>query len=304
MASPTVSINLCCYNSEKYLRETLESVVAQTYKDWELVIINDGSSDSTEKIIGEYMGRGFPIIYHYQENKGLGYSRNEALRRSSGEFIAFIDHDDIWMPGKLEKQLQLFGDPKIGLVYSDTIFFDKDGDIRLLYGGRGYPTGSCFRQMLSRYCLSMETVIIRHSVLDSMEEWFDERFNMIEEADFFRRIALKWKVEAVREPLSKWRIHGQSLTWQKPFLFAEETDLMIDKYCRTIPNFERDFTSEIKQVKTNLDLERAKQDIQSRNLRNARARLKKHLLSDSRATAIFVLSYFPSVFDKFNVRPW
>ena len=113
---PTVSINLCCYNGEKYLREALDSIINQTYKDWELVIINDGSKDSTESIIYEYIKQGYPIVYHYQENHGLGYSRNEALKRSHGEYVAFIDHDDVWMPEKLEKQIPLFyKNPKMAI---------------------------------------------------------------------------------------------------------------------------------------------------------------------------------------------
>ena len=118
--NPRVSINLCCYNSERYLRETLDSIVSQTYKDWELIIINDGSSDATESIVSEFIKRGHPIVYHYQANKGLALSRNEALKRSRGEYIAFIDHDDLWMPEKLEKQiLALESNPEIDFFYGN-----------------------------------------------------------------------------------------------------------------------------------------------------------------------------------------
>jgi len=127
--SPTLSINLCCYNSEKYLKETLESIFAQTYKDWELVVINDGSTDSTESIIKEYISQGYPISYCWQENRGLGYSRNEALKHSRGKYIAFIDHDDIWLPQKLEKQIPLFDrNPKTAIVASNAIQFNEKGN--------------------------------------------------------------------------------------------------------------------------------------------------------------------------------
>ncbi len=160
--NPKVSINLCCYNSEKYLRETLDSIVNQTYNDWELIIINDGSSDSTESIIHEYIKQEYPIIYHYQENKGLGFSRNEALKRSQGKYIAFIDHDDLWMPEKLEKQIPLFErDSKIGLVFCDTIFFNEKGKSKRDYSQKKYWTGWCFSELLTDYFLSMPTVVIR-----------------------------------------------------------------------------------------------------------------------------------------------
>src|SRR5438874_5550918 len=106
--NPTVSITLCCFNSERFLAETLRSIIDQTYKDWELVIINDGSTDSTESIIQTFIDRKWPIVYHSQQNAGLGRSRNKAVELSRGEFIALIDHDDLWEPEKLARQIPLF----------------------------------------------------------------------------------------------------------------------------------------------------------------------------------------------------
>ena len=240
---PTVSINLCCYNSEKYLRETLDSIVNQTYKDWELVIINDGSTDSTESIIYEYINKGYPIIYHYQENKGLGYSRNEALKRSQGEFIAFIDHDDIWMPEKLEKQIPLFDNPEVGLVYSDVINFNENGKSHRCYGGKVHYKGECFNDLLQNYVLSMPTVIIRSTVLEKENEWFDPRFNLIEEYDFFIRIAYRWQLDMCPEVLAKHRIHLASSSWVKRDLFFNEHLMLLDKYAGLFPNFSTDYYS-------------------------------------------------------------
>ena len=125
---PKVSINLCCYNGEKYLEETLQSIFLQTYTDWELVVVNDGSTDSTERIIKSHKAAGKPIVYHYQENAGLGSARNKALQLSSGSYIALIDQDDIWLSEKLEKQVRAFEvDRLLGLVYSDTYYIDQDG---------------------------------------------------------------------------------------------------------------------------------------------------------------------------------
>ncbi len=105
---PKVSINLCCYNGEKYLEETLQSIFLQKYKNWELVVVNDGSTDSTERIIRRHEAAGLPIVYHYQKNAGLGSARNKALQLSSGSYIALIDQDDIWLPEKPEKQVRDF----------------------------------------------------------------------------------------------------------------------------------------------------------------------------------------------------
>ena len=105
---PLVSINLCCFNSERYLRETLESIAGQTFSNWELVAVNDGSTDSTESILHEFRTKGYPVLYYYQENRGIAHSRNKAIELSRGDYIAFIDHDDIWFPDILSNQLAAY----------------------------------------------------------------------------------------------------------------------------------------------------------------------------------------------------
>ncbi|MFH2011550.1 MAG: glycosyltransferase [Pseudomonadota bacterium] len=289
---PTVSINLCCYNSERYLRETLDSIVNQTYKDWELIVINDGSSDSTESIIKEYMDKGFPIIYHYQENKGLGYSRNEALKRSRGKFIAFIDHDDLWMPEKLEKQMPLFDDPEIGLVFSDSIVFNNAGSEKRFYGGQNYYTGYCFRELLKNYTLNIQTVIIRRSVIKSIE-WFDQRFNIIEDTDLFLRIAYDWKLAIVDESLARWRIHSNSLTQTKGHLVAGETDDMLIKFQKMIPDFIKRYGREVEILKSQISISRAKNLWKQGNGKAARKCLSPYFIKNKKILGLYIISYFP-----------
>ncbi|MEO8035126.1 MAG: glycosyltransferase family A protein [Acidobacteriota bacterium] len=95
---PLVSVNLCCYNSERFLEETLQSIFTQTFADWELVVINDGSEDSTDAIIRRHQESGRRIVYHPQANAGLGASRNKAIELSQGKYIALICGDDAWYP--------------------------------------------------------------------------------------------------------------------------------------------------------------------------------------------------------------
>jgi len=291
---PTVSINLCCYNAEKYLKETLTSIVNQTYKDWELIIINDGSSDSTEGIVDEFVKLGYPIIYHSQENHGLGYSRNKALELSKGEFIAFIDQDDLWLPEKMAKQLPLFKDSAVGLVYCDSIFFNERGDAKLLYGSKRYYTGNCFRKLLGEYFLSLETVIIRRSCLGSSGSWFDPRFGMIEEADLFIRIGYEWKLLMVPEPLSKWRVHSESETWKKLYLFAEETEIMLGKYDNLFADFNSLYSSEIRLLKRNVNLLAATWLWRNKQGREARKRLENNLFVDLKSTFLYGITFFPA----------
>jgi glycosyltransferase involved in cell wall biosynthesis len=204
-----VSINLCCYNSEKYLRETLESIVNQTYKDWELVIINDGSSDSTESIISEYIKQGYPIIYHYQENRGLGASRNRAIKISQGEYIAFIDHDDIWLPQKLEKQIELFIEkPRLGAIYTDCYYIDSSGSITGRWFEERQPyQGRVFNQLLlEEFFMPIQTLIVQKEVLEKVG-LFNASLNIAEDNDINLKIAYQYEIGFIPEPLVGYRIH-------------------------------------------------------------------------------------------------
>jgi len=292
---PTVSVNLCCYNSEKYLRETLDSIVNQTYKDWELVIINDGSTDSTESIIKEYIDKGYPIIYHYQENHGLGYSRNEALKRSSGEFIAFIDHDDLWMPEKLEKQIALFNDDNVGIVACNAIQFSNDG-CEALFCRKKLATGYVFRDFLGNYSLCLSTVVVSKKALFSLDDWFDIRFNHIEEFDLFTRIAYKWHFDYVYEPLAKNRIHKESSSYLRPDLSPKETEMMLNKFIRIFPNFEQEYKKEIIKMRFYIQYYYALLDWKDGNNKLVRQRLESFLFRKPKAIFPYCASILPYQF--------
>ena len=279
--TPLVSINLCCYNGARYLRETLDSIIAQTFKDWELVFINDGSTDATGSIIEDYIRRGHPIIYRSRENRGLGYSRNEAIRCSQGQYLAFVDADDLWMPEKLEKQINLLlRTPHAGLVFCDVIFFDEDGRLYQAYKDRKPPINNFFRNLLSlNFQLNVETVIVRKACLDSLEEWFDPRFCMIEDHDLFSRVAYSWAVAYVDEPLAKGRIHRDSLSHSRPHLWPKERELMLSKFKTIYPYFEVNYQSEIEQLQYVIQREYAMLDWQNGNRIEFRKRLAPYLRS-------------------------
>jgi glycosyltransferase involved in cell wall biosynthesis len=202
----TVSINLCCYNSEKYLRETLDSVVDQTYHDWELIIINDGSTDSTETIVKEYINRGAPIVYHYQENSGLGHSRNEALARSHGKYIAFIDHDDVWLPEKLRQQITVLEtEPDYDLVYTN--YYVVRGNNKTAKFKRPQPAGRVFDRFLSSYPIHVSTVIVRQSAVKKLDPLFNPNLLMTEDFDFCMRLLIAGQASYLSQPLATYRYH-------------------------------------------------------------------------------------------------
>lgn len=222
--TPTVSINLCCYNSERFLEETLQSIFSQTYNAWELVVINDGSTDSTEQIIQKHMTERWPIVYHYQSNLGLGRSRNKALELSQGEFVAIIDHDDLWMPDKLEKQMTLFVDrPNVGLVYSEGIIFSNNSSelCSRLWKCR-YYRGRVLVQLALKCFVLCSSIVARRCIIDEVG-WFNHEYNQVEEYDLLLRIAEKYHFDYIEEPLVRRRIHENNATrdtmgWQSEFV--------------------------------------------------------------------------------------
>jgi glycosyltransferase involved in cell wall biosynthesis len=207
---PTVSINLCCYNSEKFLEATLQSIFAQTYKDWELVIVNDGSQDSTEQIVQKHIAAGWPIVYYRQANAGLSRSRNQAIELSRGGFIALIDHDDLWEPTKLEKQMTLFaGQPRIGLTFTDALNLYPNGATDL-YSARLAPyRGSVLIPLLLGDFIVCSTVVVRRAALAEVGV-FNPNFKQAEEYDLMLRLAERYEFDYVAEPLATYRWHDRN----------------------------------------------------------------------------------------------
>src|SRR5215467_11570142 len=109
MAADLVSIIMPAYNAEKYIADSIRSVLAQTYTDWELIVVVDGSTDNTASLVQQFVTRDSRIKYFFQENGRLGKARNTGIKNASGSLIAFLDSDDLWLETKLELQLQEIG---------------------------------------------------------------------------------------------------------------------------------------------------------------------------------------------------
>lgn len=247
MDAPRVSVIMNGFNVAPYVRAAIDSVLTQTYTNWEIVFWDNVSTDGTQALVQAY--RDARVRYFLApEFTPLGQARNLAIQQASGDLIAFIDCDDLWLAQKLERQVPLFEDSNVGLVYSDTIFFNARGDEKRVYGGKLPARGRCFRQLLGRYFLSMETVVIRRAALEQQSVWFDPRFNMIEEADLFRRIAHDWEIDGVPEVLARWRVHLGSWTFKHPELFRSETMQMLERYRQLYPNFDAGFAAEIRAL--------------------------------------------------------
>jgi glycosyltransferase involved in cell wall biosynthesis len=282
-----------CRNGEKYLREAIDSVYAQTYTPWEIIFWDNLSTDNSAEIARRYDHR----LRYFRGTAALplGAARNLALEQARGEYLAFLDCDDLWRPDKLEKQVPLFQDPDVGLVFSDALCFNDAGEKQLFYSRKKYYSGNCFSQLLTGNYLIISTVLIKRIAIATQQTWFDPDFNMVEEYDLFIRIAHKWKFSMINEPLAKWRIHSSSWTWNKSQFSDKEKSHMLSKYHILFPNFAVTFAKEIDTFKANMAIAKARILILQRanGCREARKCVFRYIFRNKKACLLFFISFLP-----------
>ena len=219
---PLVSIIVPAWNCARWITATLESVYAQTYRNWEIILVDDGSTDDTRSILDRHMGR---IRYHYQENGGTAAARNAGLGKARGELIAFLDNDDLWLPRKLELQVNaLHAAPECGLVFTDGRVFTDDGRrlhsvlsrqldtwvARCMTADGLTAKGWLFRELLlASEIASASSVLLSKQCIESVGG-FDEKIWLADDYDLWLRIALRRPVILVRKCLYLWRWRDDS----------------------------------------------------------------------------------------------
>jgi glycosyltransferase involved in cell wall biosynthesis len=190
-----VSVCITCYNEADYIVSAIRSVFEQTAIDRikEIIVVNDGSTDESEQRIRELVSDGRQLVYVYQKNQGLSRARNVAIRRMTGEYIAFLDGDDFWMPGKTALQLDAFKDPSVGLVYSDYMDFETDNvHSQMLICVRRFSGGG--RDLVRNFFVHdgpiiPSSVMIRRQVFQEIGG-FNEHYDIGEDTDYWIRVAL------------------------------------------------------------------------------------------------------------------
>ena len=212
LKQPLVSIIINCFNGEEYLREALESVISQTYKNWEIIFWDNQSNDKSAKIFKDYKDGRLKYYLAASHIEILYKARNYALKKANGEFIAFLDVDDWWLPEKLEKQIPLFDDPNVGLVYGNVWLFFEKKNKKKIYKKRNLPIGKILNELLNDYVIGSPTYVIRKKSLESLEYCFNDDFHIIGDFDINMRLAVKWKVQCVQSAVAFARIHDKNLS--------------------------------------------------------------------------------------------
>lgn len=205
---PLVSICIPTYNRKDYLTETLGSVFAQTYKDYEIVIVDDGSTDGTEQMVKE---AGWPVRYYWQGNAGDAAARNKLVEFASGEYIAFIDSDDLLMPDALERMIGAANkENEPVVVYGPYLRIDQNGSVigkskRKLHSG--FITEHLFQDILIHSC---GCLLPRQAIQDA--GGFDQSLAVCSDYDLWLRLSLKYRFIALPEPTFKRRRHSGNIS--------------------------------------------------------------------------------------------
>lgn len=224
---PLFSIIINCFNSEKFLKESIESVLNQSLKNFEIIIIDNHSNDNTKLIIDNIDDIR---IKYFKTPKflKLGKARNFGLKKAIGLYVAYLDSDDYWHENKLKKSLKLFN-KKTQIVYSDVLYFNDNYSFRL-YQKRKIYTGSCFENLMLDYNLCLSSVIFEKKLAEENKIFFDDNLKVCEDFDFFLKLSKFTQIDYIPEILAFYRVHGNNQTLKEKKLFFKETEIIINKH--------------------------------------------------------------------------
>lgn len=190
----TVSVIIPYYNSKSTIIRAMESVVTQTFTDFEIILVDDGSNDNTHIIVDDYIKKQNKIKFqhYYQENAGPSEARNLGISKSNAEYIAFLDSDDSWVSNKLEIQMKLMAENKIDLLGSNICIVETNGEITRKYYVKRQLEYISFYKLLFKHYFCTPSAVIRKKVLDEIGG-FPQNQRYAEDTMLFARITRKYK---------------------------------------------------------------------------------------------------------------
>jgi glycosyltransferase involved in cell wall biosynthesis len=211
----TVDVIIPAFNAAKYLPAALESVFSQTFDDWQILLVDDGSTDNTADVVAPFLDRfGSKIRFIRQSNRGLPAARNTAIRASTAEFLALLDADDLWLPCRLSESLKALAErPQAGLAYGLITYIDSEGRLGGTFeGNRRNAQGRIAPYIYMRQVeLPCPTITFRRRCIDVVGI-FDEAMRATEDRDLWLRIALRYEVAFVPKVLAYYRVSPNSMS--------------------------------------------------------------------------------------------
>lgn len=206
-----VSIVIPVYNGAEYLEKTVNSILSQQYSNFELLLVNDGSSDNSKEIIDGLLLQDDRVKAFHKENGGVAAARNYGIDRAEGEFIAFCDQDDLWLPAKLTKQMQLFKNEKVGLVYCGAIAQYSHLNKESKPNFNNKYRGNVFEKLIEVNMFTCCTVVARKNLLQKTKAFDDDRDLMgVDDWLAWLKLSLTCEFDFVAEHLAIHVFHGDN----------------------------------------------------------------------------------------------
>ena len=240
--NPIVSVIIPVYNGERYLAETIESVIAQTELNWELIAVNDGSTDSSLTILEEY-AKKIPhrIKVITVENGGVSRARNTAVAAARGIYVAFLDQDDLWAPQKLQRQVEMFSrDKNLGISFTNETLIDENGTViheNVLKFSRD-NRGNVFDHLIFDNFIPISSVMLMKKLFVKIGG-FNPCFSLAEDFDFLLKVTQESSVDYIDEPLLLYREHDESGTYTKIDQITAEAFSIIEHWKQKNPRLFR-----------------------------------------------------------------
>jgi glycosyltransferase involved in cell wall biosynthesis len=216
---PLVSIIMNVRNGGAFLREALDSVMTQTFADWELIVWDDCSTDDSASIVSHYHDERIRYFLSPEETP-LGTARDRAIRQARGEWLAFLDQDDVWLPHKLEKQIALI-DHGVGIIYGRTVLFDsRRGDLRdydYAHEFETLPEGDIFAELFRHACfIAMSSAVLRRSAVVEIGG-VPDTIQVVPDYYLYVAIARHYRARAVQEIVTRYRTHPGSMSSSRDY---------------------------------------------------------------------------------------
>ena len=214
-----ISIIMNCYNGEAFLKKALDSVLMQTYQNWELIFWDNMSTDNSAKIFKSFKDKR--LKYYLSKKHDLLYAaRNKAIKKAKGSFLAFLDVDDYWHSTKLDKQIEPFKNKKVGVVYTNFWIKNERNRTTRKFSYFKLPTGKIKDKLLKKYKIGLLTLMVRKTAFE--EIGFNNKFHIIGDFDLCLNLSLNWSFVAINQCLATYRWHENNESIKNLILQAQE----------------------------------------------------------------------------------
>ena len=227
---PIISIIMNCYNGEAFLNEAINSITKQTFENWELIFFDNNSKDNSEKIVKSFKDSR---IKYFKSDRLLNLydARNLAVKKTNGDYISFLDTDDMWTKDKLEKQINFIKKNLNYKILYSNYYVLKNNEKKIMYKNE-LPSGFITQKLLDFYGIGINTAFLDKSIFDQFN--FKKDLNIIGDFDFFIKTSKKFEIGYISDPLTFYRIHENSFTKKNYKMYINELSNWIRENEKTL----------------------------------------------------------------------